>query len=1151
MRFEGATTPQIEPETSLPGHSNYLIGNDRTQWRTNIPHFAKVRYRSVYPGIDLVYYGNEGRLEYDFIVDAGADPSQIRFRLDGAKALKLAANGDLVLTLEQGETRHHKPVVYQEIAGARTPVDGRYVLRGNQVSFALGAYDQASPLIIDPVLSWGGYIGGVSADTGQTIAVDSQGNAYIAGQTQSLTGFPVVNELQGAHGGGGTVVTDAFVTKINAAGTAIAYSTYLGGNSLDTAGAITVNQAGEAFITGDTNSTNFPTVNPIRATLSGSVDAFLVKLSAAGNALLYGSYLGGSLAESVKGIAVDGTGAMYIAGFTTSTDLPNLLPGQALSGETDGFVMKLSSTGQQVLFSTYVGGSLLDYILAMAVDPNQNIYVTGRTTSTNLPQAGTFQAGNAGKDDAFVCKLNSAGARVYWTYIGGAESDSGRSIAVDGAGAAYVGGDTGSSNFPVTTGAFQTTFAGSLDVFVVKLNPTGATLAYSTYIGGSSSDFGYGIAINSTGHAYVTGQTTSQNFPTVSSVKASDQSSFDAFVTKLTPDGAKAVYSTLAGGSSADIANGIAVDAQGSAYITGLTLSPNLLTTIPGNALSGTQDAFFMKFADCALTLSPPSISIGAAGQSGSFTVQTQSGCYWTAITTNSFVQLSGANGVGQGAVNYTVQANTGAQRSAAISVEGASFAITQDGATAGASAPYTIDVSPASGSGEAATFTARYGTARPSGASIERAYILINSAISAASSCFIEYTPATNTFRLIQDNGVNWHNAITPGTAATTSNGQCTLNAAGASATSSIPTSAVSQLDVVLPLTFSSSFTGAKNVYLLAVNETLGLNSGWEQRGTWTVSVAPPPVGQVGVGTLTPPNGAASAGTFTGTFTHTGGATQHYLGYILFLPTPNVVNYTATGSCLVEYNRISHGMRLIDNAGTGWLGGISGITLGTPGATLTNNQCSVNVQTATASVTGNTMTVTVQVNFNTSMGLVLGTFLQALDVNGTWTGMTQMGNWVIPGAPQGGPGPSIVSLSPSSVTGSSATYTMSAAHTAGVSSLVMFHLRISSAIVGQPACQMVYFPGIHTLNLIDAAGGALVSPTGVMPGTGSTLSNGLCSMNTAGASASTSGNTVTVVLPVSFTPGSFGGAKNAYLVAFDNAGLLTHWVQGGTLNIQ
>ena len=253
MRLEGADPHALlRGETKLGGHSNYLTGNDRSQWRTNVPHFGKVRYTDVYPGIDLVYYGKEGLLEYDFVVAPGANPGRIRFRMDGAQSMKLSPEGDLVLTLNNGETRHRKPVIYQDGAEGRTQVAGGYTIRGNQVSFKLGEYDRTRPLVIDPVLSWSGYIGGTSADTGTSVAVDSQGNAYITGQTQSLTGFPTTNGFQTSHGGSPAVYTDAFVTKLNAAGNAILYSTYLGGNDLDLAQSIVVNAAGEAYVTGHT-----------------------------------------------------------------------------------------------------------------------------------------------------------------------------------------------------------------------------------------------------------------------------------------------------------------------------------------------------------------------------------------------------------------------------------------------------------------------------------------------------------------------------------------------------------------------------------------------------------------------------------------------------------------------------------------------------------------------------------------------------------------------------------------------------------------------------------------------------------------------------------------------------------------------------------
>ena len=431
-----------------------------------------------------------------------------------------------------------------------------------------------------------------------------------------------------------------------------------------------------------------------------------------------------------------------------------------------------------------------------------------------MPHSGTFQSGLAGNDDAFVSKLNSSGARLYWTYIGGSENDIGRSIAADATGAAYITGDTSSSNFPVTAGVLQSTFGGVADAFVTKLNPSGTALDFSTYLGGNGFDIGYGIAINAAGNAYVTGQTLSTNFLLVSSIKAPDQNMLDAFVTKLTPNGAKAVYSTLAGGASTEQANGIAVDTAGSAYITGVTLSNNIASSIPGGALSGTQDAFFMKFSDCAISFAPSSASPGVNGGSGAFTVNAPANCSWTAFTTNSFVQINSGSGEGPwngqlySGLQFGLAAPTGS-----IAAEAATFTISQAGSGISSTAPYNISVAPSSGSGSWSTFTARYGTARPGGACINRAYLLINNTLNGVGACYVEYTVSSDSFRLLNDSGNTWQGPLTPGTAATSANSQCTLSAASAAATATIPTSAVSQLDLTIPLTFIS-FAGAKNIY-------------------------------------------------------------------------------------------------------------------------------------------------------------------------------------------------------------------------------------------------------------------------------------------------------------------------------------------------
>jgi hypothetical protein len=309
-----------------------------------------------------------------------------------------------------------------------------------------------------------------------------------------------------------------------------------------------------------------------------------------------------------------------------------------------------------------------------------------------------------------------------------------------------------------------------------------------------------------------------------------------------------------------------------------------------------------------------------------------------------------------------------------------------------------------------------------------------------------------------------------------------------------------------------------------------------------------PPTPGTPGVVSFAPLSGSGYSGTFTAGFTQS--SNNHYLGYMLFLPTPNVVNYTATGSCLVEYNKYSNGVRLIDNAGTGWLGPISGVPIGPNAPTLVNNQCSVNVANVVANVSGSTMTLTVPVTFFESLGPVLGTFLQAEDSNGVWTGMTQFGNWLLPGAPQNRPGPAIADATASATSGRQATYNITTTHTSGIQSLSMIHLLASAQIVGSPACQIVYFPGANVLNMVNDTGTALVSATGVAAGQAGLLTNSRCSVNTNFASRTQAGNTLTLIIPVNYAAG-FAGQKTVYFNAFDNAGLLTHWVAGSTMLVQ
>ena len=570
MRLVGANpSPRVSGLKQLPGRSNYFLGDDPGEWRTNVPTYAKVQYEDVYPGVDLVYYGNQRQLEYDLIVAPGTDPEAIHLAFEGADKLEIDAQGDLELHTAAGQVRLHKPLVYQETNGIRQEISAAYVLNGErQVGFEVGTYDDDKPLIIDPVLSYSTYLGGNGVDRGFSIAVDGAGNTYVTGGTNS-TNFPTLNPFQAVFPGG---PVDAFVTKLNAAGSALVYSTYLGGGGDDRGFDIAVDASGNAYVTGQTDSTDFPRIVPIQVVNGGLDDVFVTKLNAAGNDLVYSTYLGGSSSDFGFGIAVDASGDAYVTGQTSSTNFPTAVPIQFTNGAlADAFVAKLNAAGNVLLYSTYLGGNGNDCGFRIAVDASGSAYVFGDTTSTNFPTANPLQPARNGVADAFVTKLNaSANAFVYSTYLGGNGTELGFDIAVDASGNAYLTGLTDSSDFPMAS-PIQPAFGGELDAFVTKLNATGGALVYSTYLGGSFTDAGLAIAVDASGNAYVAGLTDSSDFPTAVPIQPANGGGDDAFVTKLNAAGNALVYSTYLGGGSADSAVAIALDASGNAFVTGNT----------------------------------------------------------------------------------------------------------------------------------------------------------------------------------------------------------------------------------------------------------------------------------------------------------------------------------------------------------------------------------------------------------------------------------------------------------------------------------------------------------------------------------------------------------------------------------------------------
>jgi len=648
---------QIVGVEQTSGKSNYLIGGDKTKWKSNIPHYARVKYEEVYPGIDLVFYGSQQQVEFDFVVAAGADPTVIKLAFEGAKKVEVDTVGDLLLRTVEGTVTLRKPRVYQEIDGFKKIVGGSYELlesaehgaaplmenfdvKTHVVGLKLDPYDTRGTLVIDPIiLLYSTYLGGSLYDGGEfpgtTIAVDALGNAYVTGQTGS-TDFPTTpGAYQTSFGGS----SDAFVAKLNPTGSDLVYSTYLGGSGSDVPFKIAVDSSGYAYLTGWTYSSDFPARNAISEYM-GNGDAFVAKLNPTGSDLVYSTYLGGTGGEIGYGIAVDDSGNAYVTGGTDSADFPLNNPLQAFGGWEDAFVTKLNPTGELV-YSSYLGGTGGDTGRAIAVDAEGNAYVTGETYSIDFPTRNPVQAIKKGLRDAFVTKLNAAGsAFIYSTYLGGHDTENAYAIAVDADSNAYVAGSTRSDDFPVTPGAFQSYLAGCgafyCDVFVTKFNRNGSRFMYSTYLGGTHGEHATAIAVDGAGNAWITGASNSFDYPITfdafdptcgvdgfcvpCTLDCLEPASNFTFVTKLNDQGSALGFSTYLDGGAG---NGIAIDVQGHVYVSGWAPSndfPSVNAFQPANA--GWGDGFVTKLAEIAdgpiISVSPALHDFGGVG-SGSW----------------------------------------------------------------------------------------------------------------------------------------------------------------------------------------------------------------------------------------------------------------------------------------------------------------------------------------------------------------------------------------------------------------------------------------------------------------------------------------------------------------------------------------------------
>ncbi|HWY57841.1 MAG TPA: SBBP repeat-containing protein [Terriglobales bacterium] len=750
MKLVGATSA-VEPagDVELPGKSNYFIGNDPAKWHRDIPQFARVHYRNVYPGIDLVYYGNQGRLEYDFEVASGTDPRIVALKFQGADNLRIDASGDLVVAVGGGNLRLQAPRVYQKFGPEERSVVGRFELRGqqkNEVGFRLGDYDRNRTLIIDPTLTYATYLGGSGDEACSVIApitiyqipapppgcpaiaVDAAANAYVAGSTTSSNFPQTTGEFQTGLAGH----ANAFIAKFSPTGTLL-FATYLGGDGTDYTTGVAVDTGFDIVVAGTTSSSTFPTTNGSNGSnaafqttrVSSGNHVFVSKLDPTATKLLYSTYLSGSGADIASGLALDSGGNAYVTGTTASTEVQTGFPSTVGSyqvapaaGSTIQFFMSkvnpnLSGTSS-VPYSTYFGGAShpgsadLATGGGIAVDSTSNVYITGGTNFTDLPLLNAYQATNKGGLDVFVAKFNPAGVTgtqlLYSTYLGGSLDDIGYAIAVDSTGDAYVTGSTDSSDFSVTgttATALQPTKGGGTDAFVAKLGVpcTGTScttfdipLDYFSYLGGSGTDVGTAITVDSTSGARITGWTNSPDFPIVGAPLQSTYAggASDAFFARLdtiatctpinNPGCTTSTSSTsYFGGTGADSGTSIALDQQGSSYLAGETSSANGFLGHPFQGqLSGNTDAFVSKFAPLLnLTMPAPNPTPLVVGMGSQVTfpyVITNAGEFTNGVTFVDFLPASGVSFVSATAspgtcgapTNNTVLCNIGTLNAAA-----------------------------------------------------------------------------------------------------------------------------------------------------------------------------------------------------------------------------------------------------------------------------------------------------------------------------------------------------------------------------------------------------------------------------------------------------------------------------------------------------
>jgi hypothetical protein len=689
LNLAGANqNPAVAGEQQQPGKVNYFIGNDKKKWQTNVPLYKQVRYKSIYPGVDLVYYGNQaGRVEHDFVVAPGADPRQIQLDVKGADRLSLADNGDLVMHVGSREIHLQAPTIYQEFRGLQVPVTGQYKLQSpTRVGFALGPYDKTLPLVIDPVLAYGTFLGGLGDDEASGIVVDSLGSAYVTGYTDSPN-FPLASQNSSAPFG-----ANVFLAKLDVSGSSLIYADYIGGNQDDYPSALILDSSNDVFLTGTTYSVDFPTVSPYQSTnnTEGNETAFVTEVSPDGSSLLYSTYLGGSYQDGATGIGLDGSGNFYVAGWTWSLDFPVTSGAYQTTASANqneyygeyGFVTAFAAGGTSLIYSTFYAGSAnieqecyygpcwpppISTVAGIAVDASGNAYVAGNTNTYDFPATtGAYQTTNTTTYDqevGFVGKFTPAGALAYSTYFNAVSTNNYfqlNAIAVDSSGSAYIAGLDDSQAIPVSTPNLcnpQESETGCSIGFLAKFDPTFATLTYATYLSAYIDFEPYSVLVDSSGDAYLSGVSNGGSAEAFVNPIEAYTNQQDVVIMEVDPTGGTQLFGTFLGGYGSDFPGGIAVDSSGAIYATGYTNSSDFPVTAAAlqNTQGGNYDAFIAKIGTAvqpAVALSPSLIQfsirpVGSVSQPNTSLLRNMGSAALTISSLNTTGDFSQTNNCG------------------------------------------------------------------------------------------------------------------------------------------------------------------------------------------------------------------------------------------------------------------------------------------------------------------------------------------------------------------------------------------------------------------------------------------------------------------------------------------------------------------------